>query len=323
MTKGGKLMFAWLLFGFLTVWTSGLAAQTYPSKPITLIVPYSPGGGTDVLARTVAQKLSANWGQPVIVENRPGANGMIGSASVAKAAPDGYTLAMVVSTHAINPSLYRKVPYDTIKAFAPVTLVAASPFVLVVSPSSPAKTLKEFIALAKSKPGELSWGSSEGSTQLAGELFATLAGVKMIHVPYKGGAPLMTDLLGGHVSMGSTSAVTVLPHVRSGKLHVLVAGSEKRSTALPDVPTGAEAGLPGFVAKAWYGFLAPAGTPADTVTKLQQEIARILETSEVKERFAQQGAEPIGNTPDEFDAFIKSEVAKWAKVVQDAGISPE
>jgi tripartite-type tricarboxylate transporter receptor subunit TctC len=323
MTKGGKLMFAWLLFGFLTVWASGLAAQTYPSKPITLIVPYSPGGGTDVLARTVAQKLSANWGQPVIVENRPGANGMIGSGSVAKAAPDGYTLAMVVSTHAINPSLYRKVPYDTVKAFAPVTLVAASPFVLVVSPSSPAKTLKEFIALAKSKPGELSWGSSEGSTQLAGELFATLAGVKMIHVPYKGGAPLMTDLLGGHVSMGSTSAVTVLPHVRSGKLHVLVAGSEKRSTALPDVPTGAEAGLPGFVANAWYGILAPAGTPADTVTKLQQEIARILETSEVKERFAQQGAEPIGNTPDEFDAFIKSEVAKWAKVVQDAGISPE
>jgi tripartite-type tricarboxylate transporter receptor subunit TctC len=300
-----------------------LAAQTYPSKPITLIVPYTPGGGTDVLARTIGQKLSAKWGQPVIVENRPGANGMIGSASVAKAAPDGYTLAMVVTTHVINPNLYRKVPYDTIKAFAPVTLVASSPFVLVVSPSSPAKTLEEFITLAKSKPGALSWGSSEGSTQLAGEMFATLAGVKMTHVPYKGGAPLMTDLLGGHVDMGATSAVTVLPHVRSGKLRVLVVGSEKRSTALPDVPTGAEAGLPGFVANAWYGILAPAGTPADTVTKLQQEIARILETSEVKERLDQQGAEPIGNTPAEFDAFIKSEMAKWAKVVQDAGISPE
>lgn len=316
-------MFAWLLFGFLAVWTSGLAAQTYPSKPITLVVPYAPAGGTDVLARAVAEKLSASWGQPVIVENRPGANGMIGTANVARADPDGHTLVFVVSTHAINPSLYKKVPYDTVKAFAPVSLVASSPFVLVVSPSLPAKTPEELVTLAKSKPGELSWGSSEGSTRVAGELFATVAGVKMLNVPYKGGAPLMTDLLGGHVDIGVTSVVTALPHVSTGKLRVLVVGSEKRSTALPDVSTGAEAGLPGFVANAWYGILAPAGTPADRVTKLQQEIARILETSEVKERLAQQGAEPIGSTPDEFDAFIKSEIAKWAKVVQDAGIRPE
>lgn len=301
----------------------GAFAESYPSKPIRLIVPYAPGGGTDVLARALGQKLSENWGQQVVIDNRPGANGMIGSDIVAKSAPDGYTLLIVVATHAINPSLYKKTPYDTVKDFAPVTLAASSPFVLAVHPASPAKSLKEFIALAKSKPGELSWASSEGSTQLAGELFRNMAGVEMVHTSYKGGAPLMTDLLGGHVSLGVTSVVTVLPHAKAGKLKVLAVGGTKRSPALPDVPTAAEAGLPGYEANAWYGFLAPAGTPVDVVAKLHDEIVRILQTPEMKERLAQQGADPVGNTPEQFAAFIKSEMTKWAKVVKDSGITAE
>ncbi len=298
-------------------------AQSYPSKPVRLIVPYAPGGGTDTLVRAIGQKLSETLGQQVIVDNRPGANGIVGSDIVAKAPADGHTLMLVVATHAINLSLYKRLPYDTAKDFVPVTLVASSPFVLVVNPAFPAKSLTEFIAMAKAQPDELSWGSSEGSTQLAGELFRSMAGIRMVQVSYKGGAPLMTDLLGGHVSMGVTSVVTALTYAKSGKLRILAVGSDKRSPALPDAPTAAEAGLPGYIAKAWYGLFAPAGTPKAVVNTLQQEILKILAIAEMKERLAQQGAEGIGSTPEQFAGFVQEEMAKWARVVKEAGIKAE
>jgi tripartite-type tricarboxylate transporter receptor subunit TctC len=306
----------------LTGTSEGAPAQTYPDKPIRLVVPFSAGGTTDILARAVGQKLGEHLGQQVVVDNKPGAGGNIGSDIVAKSAPDGYTLVMgTVGTHAINASLYKKMPYDHIKDFVPVSLVALVPNILVVHPSVPANSVKELIAYAKANPGKLNFASSGNGTSihLSGELFKTTAGVEMTHVPYKGSAPAVTDLLGGQVQLMFDNMPSALPHVKAGKLKALGVTTAKRFPAAPDIPTIAEAGVPGYEASSWFGVLAPAGTPKEIVNKLSSEIAKILQTPEIKERLLSQGAEPVGNTPDQFTAFIKAETAKWAKVVKESG----
>ncbi|MEO8675947.1 MAG: tripartite tricarboxylate transporter substrate binding protein [Casimicrobiaceae bacterium] len=298
------------------------SAQTYPAKPIRLVVPFPPGGATDILARDVAQKLTEAWGQQVIVDNRPGAGGNIGSELVAKAAPDGYTLEMgTVGTHAINASLYAKMPYDHVKDFAPVILVAGVPNVLVVNPALPANSVAELIAYAKANPGKLNFASSGNGTSihLSGELFKFMAGVQMTHVPYKGSAPALQDLLGGQVQLMFDNLPPSLPQIKAGKLRALAVTSLTRAPALPDVPTMAEAGLPGFEASSWFGVLAPAGTPPAIVTKLNAEIAKWLATPEAKERLSKQGANAAGGTPEDFAKHIAAETAKWAKVVKDSG----
>jgi tripartite-type tricarboxylate transporter receptor subunit TctC len=298
-------------------------AQPYPSKSIRVIVPYAAGGGTDILARLFGQKLTEAFGQTVVVENRPGADGVIGSEVVSTSPPDGYNLALVVAAHVINPFVKTKMPFDVVKDFAPLTLVAASPWVVVVNPSVPANNIRELIALAKAQPGKLSFGSSEPSSRLAGEQFKVQAGVNLLHVPYKGGSQIMTDLLGGHIQVGFTSVLTVLQHYKSGKLRVLGVGGKVRSPSMPDIPTVIEGGLPGYETSAWYGLYAPPGTPAEILNKLQREIARIVKLPDVAERLVQLGALPVANTPEEFLAFTKSEYAKFGKLVKDAGMQPE
>jgi tripartite-type tricarboxylate transporter receptor subunit TctC len=303
-------------------WITIASAQTYPAKPIKMIVPFPPGGTTDILARAISAELNKAWGQPVVVENRPGAGGNIGSDVVAKSPADGYTLLMgTVGTHGINPGLYPKMPYDAVKDFAPVTLVASVPNFLVVHPSVPAKTVKEIIDLAKAQPGKLTFASSGNGTSihLAGELFKTMTGVNMVHVPYKGSAPAVTDLLGGQVQMMFDNMPSALPHVKAGKLRGIAVTSAKRSPAVPDMPTIAETGLAGYEASSWFGVLAPAATPKDIVAKLNDTIVKALATPDMKEKLSSQGAEPIGNTPAEFAAHIQAEIAKWAKVVKASG----
>ena len=297
-------------------------AQTYPTKPIRLVVPFPPGGATDILARDVAQKLTEAWGQSVIVDNRPGAGGNIGSELVAKAAPDGYTIEMgTVGTHAINASLYAKMPYDHVKDFTPVILVAGVPNVLVVNPSVPANSVAEIIAYAKANPGKLNFASSGNGTSihLSGELFKVMAGVQITHIPYKGSTPALQDLLAGQVQMMFDNLPPSLPQIKAGKLRALAVTSATRAPALPDVPTLAESGLPGFEASSWFGILAPAGTPAPIVAKLNGEIAKWLATPEAKEKLAKQGANAAGGSPDDFAKHIAAETAKWAKVVKDSG----
>ena len=297
-------------------------AQPYPSQPIKIIVPFTAGGTTDILARTIGQKLGEAWKQPVIVENKPGAGGNIGADSVAKARPDGYTLLMgTIGTQAINQSLYAKMPYDSTRDFAPITLVAIVPNMLVVHPSVPAKSVAELVQLAKSKPGELNFASSStgGSPHLSGEMFKQMTGANIVHVPYKGSAPAVTDLLGGQVSMMFDNMPSVLPHVKAGKLRALGVTSARRSPAAPDIPTIAESGVPGYEVDSWFGLLAPAGTPKEIVAKLSAEIVRILQMPDVNERLAQQGAVPVGNTPEQFAEHIARETAKWAKVVKTSG----
>jgi tripartite-type tricarboxylate transporter receptor subunit TctC len=309
-------------FFLLSLAAAAASAEAYPTKLIRMIVPFPAGGTTDILARSVGQKLSEALGQQVIIDNRPGAGGNIGSDMVAKAAPDGYTLLMgTVGTHAINSSLYAKMPFDHIKDFAPITLVAAVPNVLVVNPAVEAKSVQELIALAKAKPGQLSFASSGNGTSihLSGELFKTMAGVDMLHVPYKGSAPALTDLIGGQVNLMFDNLPSSLAHIKAGKLRALAVTSSKRSAALPDVPTIAEAGLPGFEASSWFGVFAPAGTAKEIVTRLNMEIVKALNSPELKERLAAQGAEAVGNSPEQFAAHIKSETAKWAKVVKASG----
>ena len=301
-------------------------AQDYPSKPIRLVVPFAAGGATDVLARLVGERLTASLGQQVVVDNRPGAGGNIGSDLVARAEPDGYTILMgAVGTHAINPSLYPKMPYDPVKDFAPVTLVASVPNVLVVNPEVPANSVQELIDLAKAKPGELNFASSGNGTSihLSGELFKAMTGTDIVHVPYKGSGPAVTDLLGGQVQMMFDNMPSSLPHVKAGKLRALGVTSAKRSPALPEVPTIAEAGVPGYDATSWFGILAPAGTPEPVVTRLQGAIVQALGEPEMRQRMADLGAEPVGDTPAEFGQFIAAEIAKWAKVVNDAGVKLE
>ncbi|MGH8618900.1 MAG: Bug family tripartite tricarboxylate transporter substrate binding protein [Burkholderiales bacterium] len=305
------------------VFTTGSAsAQTYPAKQIRFVVPFPPGGPADILSRIIGQNLAESWGQQVVIDNRAGAGGNLAAEIVAKAPPDGYTMLMgYVGTHAINSSLYRDMPYDPIKDFEPVGLVARVTIILVLHPSIPAGTVKELIALAKSRPGELTFGSPGNGTpqHLAGELFNTMAKVKMLHVPYKGAVPALNDLLGGRLSMIFSSMPPALPHVKVGKLRALGVTSLQRSPAVPDVPTIAQSGVPGYDVTNWYGVVLPAKTPKDIVTKLNTEIVRIMNLPDVKERLAAQGAETLTSTPDQLAAYIKSETDKWAKVVKFSG----
>ena len=308
--------------GFAPAWTDA-AAQSYPSKPIRLVVPYPPGGPLDITARAIGQKISEDWKQPVVVDNRAGAGGNIGADLVAKSAPDGYTLMMgAVATQAIDPALYRKIPYDAAKDFAPVALVAQVPNILVVNPSVPAKSVRELIELARAKPNYLNFASgSTGSTgHLAGELFKTMAGVQMVHIPYKGAAPATADLLAGQVQLMFDNLANALPNVKAGKLRALAVTTLKRSPAVPDLPTIAESGLPGFDLTTWFGLLVPAGTPPEIVNRLNAEIVRVLNEKDMRDRLAAMGAEPPeNNTPQHFAVFIRSEAVKYAKVVKASG----
>ena len=298
------------------------AAQTYPSKPIRLVVPFPAAGTTDILAREVGQRLTVVFGQSVIIDNRPGAAGNIGSDIVAKSAPDGYTLLMcTVSSHAINPGLYSKLPYDHIKDFAPVVLVARVPNVLEVTPSLPVNTVADLIKLAKEKPGQINFASSGSGTSihLSGELFKTMAGVDMVHVPYKGSAPALVDLVGGQVQVMFDNLPSSLQQIKAGKLRAVAVTSAQRAPALPDVPTIAESGLPGFEATSWFGVLAPAGTPPEIITRLNTEIDKWLQTPEAKEKLLAQGAAAAGGSPEDFAIYIRSETDKWAKVIKASG----
>ncbi len=303
------------------------AQAPYPNHPVRIVVPFPAGGTTDILARATAQKLTETLGQPFVVENRPGAAGNIGAEIVAKSPPDGYTMLMgTVGTHAINASLYEKMPYDHVKDFVPVVLVAGVPNVLVVHPSVPAKSVQELIAYAKANPGKLNFASSGSGTSihLSGELFKTMTGVSMQHVPYKGSAPALADLTGGQVQLMFDNLPSALPLIKAGKLRALAVTSLARASALPDVPTVAESGLPGFEASSWFGLLAPAGTPKDVVTKVNAEVAKWLATPEAKEKLAAQGAiVASGLTPDDFTRHIASETTKWQKVVKDSGAKVE
>ena len=297
-------------------------AQTFPAKPIRLVVPFAPGGGSDVLARIVGQKLTESTGQPVIVDNRPGAGGNIGTDMVAKATPDGYTLVLgVVGPISINVSLFKSLPYDPLRDLAPITQAVAVTNMLVVHPSLGVSTVKELIALAKAKPGALTFASGGTGTagHLAGELFNTMAGVKMAHVPYKGSGPAMIDLLSGQVGLFFDNMPSAYPQAKVGRLRALGVTTAKRSPAAPQVPTIAEAGLQGYEATNWYGFLAPGGTPKPIIDKLHAEIVRILQTPEVKEKLAALGADVIGNTPQEFAKVIASEIPKYRKLVKESG----
>ena len=306
---------------------SPLAAQAqpaFPTKPITIIVPFSAGGTTDILARVVGLYMGNDLGQPVVVDNRAGAGGNIGGQAAARAAADGYTLFMgTVGTHAINQSLYKKMPFDPIKDFAPLSRVAMVPNLLVANPSQPYKNVKEMIAYAKANPNKINFGSSGNgsSIHLSGELFKQMAGVDMQHVPYRGSAPAVSDLLGGQISVMFDNMPSAIPHVKGGKLRALAVTTAKRSPALPDVPTIAEAGVPGYEATSWFGLLAPAETPAPIVAKLNASILKALADPEVKKKLAEQGAEPYGEKPEQFAAFIQAETTKWGKVVKDSGAS--
>ncbi len=310
-------------------WLAGVLACTaiaahaqYPNKPIKMVVPFPAGGTTDIMARAVAADLQKVFGQPVVVENKAGAGGNIGSDFVAKAPADGYTLLMgTVGTHAINVALYPKMPYDAVKDFVPISLVAGVPNVLVAAPGFPVNSVKDLIDLAKKAPDKTTFASSGNGTSihLSGELFKQLAGVQMTHVPYKGSSAALPDVMSGQVNVMFDNAPSVMPQIKGGKLKAIAVTSSMRSPALPNVPTIAEAGLPGFEASSWFGVLAPAGTPKDVVDKLSQTIAKAVQSAEFKERLAAQGAEGVGNTSEQFAAHIKTEIDKWAKVVKASG----
>ncbi len=298
-------------------------AQPYPAKPIRIVVPFPAGGNADIFARAYAQKLGDAWKQAPIVDNRAGAAGIIGTQFVARSPADGYTLLFgTTGTHTTNPAVYAKLPYDPVKDFAPVSNFADSPFLLVVHPSVPANTLQGLIRLAKSQPGQLDYASfgTGSSAHLAGEMLRTMAGINIVHVAYKGGPPAVTDLVGGHVSLMFNSLPAVLPLVKAERLRALAVASARRAPTLPELPTFTEAGLPGFEAGSWYGVLVPAGTPREAITKLHAETVRMLALPDIKQKLATEGAEAIGNTPEEFAAQIQRDMARWAKVARDAKI---
>ena len=297
-------------------------AQTYPAKPVRMIVPFPAGGATDIVARLISQKLTESWGQQVIVDNRAGAGGTIGSDVAAKSPTDGYTLLMgTSSTHAIAPSLYSKLPYDPVRDFSPVTLIASATILLAVHPSVPAKNTRELIALAKKQPNVLSFASSGsgGISHLVGEHFKSVAGVQMLHVPYKGDTPALIDLVSGQVHLMFGTAVSFLPYVKSVRLNALAVTNPKRSPIVPNAPTVSESGLPGFEALQWFGIFVPAGTSRDVVTRLNAEIVKAVKLPDVRERLTGLGAEVVGSTPEQFAAFQKADTAKWAKVVKESG----
>ncbi|MGJ7509218.1 tripartite tricarboxylate transporter substrate binding protein [Variovorax sp. GT1P44] len=301
------------------------AAQTFPSKPITIVVPASPGGAIDLTARLIGQKLTEAWGQSVMIDNRAGATGIIGTDFVAKSPPDGHTLALVASSHAINPSMVRKLPFDTVKGFEPVVLTHVVPLVLVVSPTLPVQSLKELIAYGKANPGKLSFASSGsgGAPHFSGELFKSMTGIEMTHIPYKGSTLAHPDLISGRTSLMFDTVAAVNVQVKANRLKPLAVTTTKRSSVLPDVPTMQEAGLAGYETSTWGGILAPAGTPKGTVAKLNAEVNRILALPDVRKTLLDNGIEPGGGSPQQFGDFIGTEMVKWAKVAKDAGIHPE
>ena len=301
------------------------AAQTYPNRPIRLVVPSSPGGGTDITGRIVANKLSEQLGQQVVVDNRAGAGTIIGIEIAAKAPPDGYTLLMVLSTLAINPSMYAKLPYDALRDLAPISLAVLSPNILTVHPSVPAKTVKEFIALAKAKPGTITFGSAGQATSphLSGELLKVLAKIDIVHVPFKGSGQSVISSISGEIAANFPSVPTAIPYIKAGKLRGLGVTMAKRTAALPDVPSIAEAGVPGYEATQWFGMLAPAGTPRPIIDRLNHEMVKLLKSPEVRDRLIADGTDPAPTTPEEFGAYIKSETEKWTKVIKAAGIKPQ
>jgi len=323
---GKVVRVALFLFFCASMASSSLAlAQAYPNKPIKMIVPIGAGSLTDIVGRAVAQGVSQAWGQPVVADNRAGANGTIGVEIATKSAPDGYTLTMISSSHSVNVSLYKKLPYDLIKDLSPITQATTQPYALVVHPSVAAKSVRELIALAKAKPGTLNYGSSGtgGLSHLSGALLSSLAGLTMTHIPYKGGAPAMTDVIAGQIQMLFSTILQSHAHIKAGRLRALAVTTVKRSAGAPELPTMQEAGVPGYEVAGWYGVLAPAKTPQPIIAKLNQEIVRILQTQEMKDRLSADGSEPVGTTPEQFGAHIRSEVAKWSKVVKEAGIRAE
>jgi tripartite-type tricarboxylate transporter receptor subunit TctC len=313
-----------LLVGVLCLSAAALqdaGAQSYPSRPIRLVVPFSPGAGTDAISRILGNKLAEGLGQQIVVDNRPGAGGTIGTEIVAKAPADGYTLLFAPAAHAINLSIYPKLGYDTEKDFVPVSVVASLPVVLAVEASVPAQSVKELVALAKSMPGRLSMASAGNGTvfHLTGELFKSAAGIDIVHVPFKGGAPAIAALVGGQVSMAFETSLTVAPHVKSGKLRALAVASAQRIAILPEVPTLAEAGYPGILSENWYGMYAPAGTPQEVIARVYAELAKAAADPGTRQKLAAQGAEVRENTPEQSAAFVRAEIAKWARVVKQSG----
>ncbi len=310
----------------IALWPGFVAAQSnYPARTVRVIVPSAPGGGTDISARILAPQLTQQLGQQFVVENRAGAGTMIGGEAVARATPDGYTLLMGISTLAINPAMYKKVPYDALKDLAPISQAVSLSNVLVVHPSLPAKSVKEFVALVKPRPGQVNFASAGVGTSphLSMELFLVMTGLKMLHVPYKGSGPGVTDLIAGHVPAMMPNMLSAQPHIKSGRLRALGVTGAKRAPGAEDIPTIGEAGVPGYEAVQWYGLLAPAGTPRDIITRLHGATAKALQNPEVRQRLLNDGAEPVGSSPEEFAAYLRSETAKWAKVIQAAGIKPE
>lgn len=306
------------------VFHGAIEAQTYPARPIRLIVPFPPGGSNDIVGRMIAAQLGERLGQSVVVDNRGGAGGTIGTDIAAKAAPDGYTLLLISVAHAFNPAMYKKLPYDPEKSFAPIGLVAAGPVALMVHPSVPANSVKELIALAKAKPGELNYATAGvGSFQhLASELFKLHTGVNIVHIPYKGGGPAMMDTLAGQAQINMASLIQMIPHAKSGKLRMLATSGAKRSSLFPDVPTVAET-VPGYDATNWWGLVAPAGTPAAVLSKLHSELEVLLKSAETRKRLESEGADVVRMDPAEFGRFMSAEMVKWTKVVREAGITAE
>jgi tripartite-type tricarboxylate transporter receptor subunit TctC len=322
--RGSGFPFLLATFASLLACAAGFAtAQAYPSKPIRMVLPYPPGGGSDTIGRPLAQKLSESLGQQVVVENRGGANGNIGMEHAARAAPDGYTIVFALTAQlAVNPGLYGKVPYDPVKDFAPITLLGTGTYILVVHPSLPVKSLKQLIALAKAQPGKIAYSSSGNGSggHLAAELMNSMAGIRMLHVPYKGGGPALMDLIAGQVQVLFSTQLASWPHIQSGRIRALAVSTAKRPASIPDLPTIAEAGLPGYDSGVWYGVLAPAGTPRDIIARLNGDIVRALSQPDYRGLLVNNGIDPIGSPPEQLGQYIKSELVKWAKVVKEAGV---
>jgi tripartite-type tricarboxylate transporter receptor subunit TctC len=311
---------AWILFS-AGVLSAAADAQTYPAKPVRVVIPIAPGGGTDIVGRLVAQKLTEAFGQQFIVDNRPGAGGIIGTEAVAKAPPDGYTVLLTPTSHAINPSLYSKLPYDTVRDFAPVALLVSVTTVFVAHPALPVRTVKDVVALAKARPGQLSFGSAGNGHlfHLTGELFKTAAQIDMVHVPYKGGAPAIASLVSGEVSLLFETMLALQPFIQAQRVRPIAVASTQRSPLLPAVPTFAESGYPAIVASNWYALFAPASTPQDVVTRLNTEIKRALTAPEMRERLRAQGTEVVAAAPEQLADFVRSELAKWSQAARASG----
>jgi tripartite-type tricarboxylate transporter receptor subunit TctC len=299
------------------------AASAYPDRPVRMIVPFTPGGGTDLVARMIAQKLGENLGQPVVVDNRPAVDGVVGTEIAARSQPDGYTLLQVSTSHAINVALGRKLPYDTLKDFAPIAHTANQQLILVVNPGLPVRTVKELIALGRAKPDALNYGSSSNATALPTELFKAMTGIQAQHIPYKGSPPMLADLIAGQIQMSIAAAISAIPQVKSGKLRVLAIGDSRRSSEMPDLPTIAEAGVPGYQATIWSGLLAPAGTSTVIIERLNREVVKAVRAPDFRAKLLELGAESVGSTAAEWGSFLRTEIEKWQKIAKRAGMRAE